>query len=564
MKTRRGVLSFLWAAVLCGTLLVVPPEQRPWLVPVALMAVATLLFLREKKTEILADDWEIAYRGLCDNSRDPTLVLTPQGVVVYANTSYREVTGFQLETLVRQTVLQSIPERYHSECEELLERARQGEETERVELELEAEGGVRIPVDGSFHLAPGPGERPDCLVGIFEDLRERKEAEKALRESEERFRHAQKMEAVGRLAGGVAHDFNNLLTVIFSYASFIEADAEDPESVLSSVKELLDTSSRAANLTKQLLLFSRRQKEGELDVVEMNPLITEMSHLAKRILGERITLQLSLEASCDKVLGDRAQLEQIVMNLLVNAKDAMPEGGQIELKSADVYVDKADAAEGLDSGHYVQFSVRDSGCGIDSEILEQIFEPYFTTKSVGRGTGLGLPTVYAIVKFYNGGIRVDSEPDQGTEFKVLLPVAGATPQRVGEAPEVSQRRGGETILLVEDEDAVRGAVSRMLKRSGYSVVEARDAEEGMALLDQGEPRFDLLVTDLVLPKMSGPELARIYSDRCPKGKILFVSGYPADRVTEPGFPGDGAFLAKPFRRQDLNRKLKELLDREPV
>lgn len=500
---------------------------------------------------------ESLYRGLCDNANDLILVLAPDGTIVYANPSWCRAAGYDGEQTTGLPMLYCIAGEYRLSCQDAFHQALLGEHPPARELHILRPDGKTVIIEGSFHCSLTPDGQPTSVIAIFRDLTQQRAVASALVETEERFRHSQKMEAIGRMAGGVAHDFNNLLTVIFSYANFIEADVDDPEEVLKSVKELQATGRKAASLTKQLLLFSRRQNSHE-EVVSLNNVITDLSRLAKRIIGERVELKLALEAGNDRVLADSSQLEQVLMNLIVNATDAMDGRGVIEVTTADRELPQNTV--GLEPGHYVELTVADNGCGIPPHLLKRIFEPYFTTKNRGDGTGLGLSTVYAIVEGCNGRIEARSRDTGGTEFSILLPRCEGSAQEDPSSLVVDWQGSGERILLVEDEDGVRKVIAKMLENAGYDVLVAADAEAGLALLQEHGSDVQLLVTDLVLPNMSGPELAREYASLYPEGKILYISGYPADTIEKHGLPGNGAFLPKPFRRAELGLKLRELLE----
>jgi PAS domain S-box-containing protein len=393
-----------------------------------------------------------------------------------------------------------------------------------------------------------------CIISAIQDITERKKLEEQLRQS-------QKMEAVGLLAGGVAHDFNNLLGVILGYADLIAEQVASQRELCEEVEQIRNAAERAASLTKQLLAFSRRQLLKPI-VLDLNGVVSETERLLGRLIGEHIVLVTKLEPALGRVKADRAQIEQVIMNLAVNARDAMPLGGTLTIETANVVLDAEYAREhiGAHPGRYVMLAMSDTGVGMDNETQARVFEPFFTTKDPGKGTGLGLATVYGIVKQSEGSIWLYSEIGRGTTFKIYLPevddpLESAT-ARVRATP---QAKGTEVILLVEDEDALRNLVFDYLRRTGYAVLAARNAQEAMERC-RGT-HINLLLTDVVLPGVSGPELAREVREMHPTAKVLFVSGYTDGAMAQHGLLEHGAkLLHKPFRMPELGRMIRDVLD----
>jgi len=381
---------------------------------------------------------------------------------------------------------------------------------------------------------------------------------------EEQLRQAQKMEAIGRLAGGVAHDFNNLLTVIGGYTQLMLVRIPPGDDLRKDVEEVAKAGERAASLTSQLLAFSRKQIIAPT-VLNLNDAISETKKLLGRLIGEDIELVTVLDLDLGNAKADPSQVEQVIMNLAVNARDAMPEGGKLALSTGNAVLDESYVKEnpGSHAGPHVFLSVSDSGIGMDSETLSHLFEPFFTTKEQGKGTGLGLSTVYGIVKQSGGSIRVQSEPGHGTTFKVYLPrvdqpvgPAGKAVASLAAAP-----KGTETVLLVEDEEAVRRLTHAVLRRNGYEVLTAGDGEEALRTLQQHQGTIHLLLTDVVLPRMGGREIALQVSRLRPEIKVLFTSGYSGRAFAENGTLEPGmAFLPKPFTPEELLRKVREILE----
>jgi nitrogen-specific signal transduction histidine kinase/ActR/RegA family two-component response regulator len=380
---------------------------------------------------------------------------------------------------------------------------------------------------------------------------------------EEQLRQAQKMDAVGQLAGGVAHDFNNLLTVITSYGQFLLNALPEQDPRRSDAHQITQAAARAASLTRQLLAFSRRQML-QPQVLDLNEVIADMERLLRRVISEDISLVTQFENNIGAVRADRSQIEQVVMNLVVNARDAMPTGGVLAISTRVVTLDAAYARRhaGVNPGRHVVFSVRDTGVGMDAATQQRIFEPFFTTKAKGKGTGLGLSTVYGIVRQSGGHIEVRSSPGRGTAFEILLPqVSVALPAKaelpIGSAPP----RGTETVLVVEDEDAVRHIVRRVLESQGYGILEARDGHDAVRICEQRGNEIDLVLSDVIMPGMGGRELARSLATSRPGLPILFMSGYNEDGelAGTDGAPADGV-LAKPFTAETLARQVREALD----
>ncbi|MGH7171399.1 MAG: HDOD domain-containing protein [Gemmataceae bacterium] len=392
------------------------------------------------------------------------------------------------------------------------------------------------------------------------------QSEAALRRSEEQLRQAQKMEAIGQLAGGVAHDFNNLLTIISGYSDLLLNGILGPQdSAREAVTEIRKAAERATTLTRQLLAFSRRQVLNP-QVLVLNSVIQDMDKMLRRLIGEDVQLASLLAANLDAVKADPGQIEQVLLNLAVNARDAMPQGGRLTLETANVVLDETYTRShpGIQPGPFVMLAVTDSGCGMDEATQARIFEPFFTTKGAGKGTGLGLATVYGIVKQSGGSIYVYSEVGRGTSFKVYLPRTEETSiahlRPAGPTPPA--RAGGqETLLIVEDDDSVRALTRTVLRGHSYNVIEAVDAEEALRWVEEHPQPIHLLVTDVVMPGMSGRALAERLSASRPELKVLYVSGYTDDAVVRHGLlEAEIAFLQKPFTPDALARKVRELLD----
>ncbi|MBV9775384.1 MAG: response regulator, partial [Gemmatimonadetes bacterium] len=423
------------------------------------------------------------------------------------------------------------------------------------------DGGRRAWVRRVLSPVRDPGGRTVGVLGILWDVTEQRRLEAHVSQ-------ASKMDALGQLAGGIAHDFNNLLTAIQGYTDVLLMDfppGPDEHPARKGLEEIQNVCHRAAELTNQLLAFSRKQV---LDprVLDLNSVIASTDRLLRRLLGEDIDITTEFAPGLGPVRADPGRIEQVLVNLAVNARDAMPEGGRLTITTADVHLAGADALRyAAEPGAYVKLSVADTGHGMDAETQARVFEPFFTTKEAGKGTGLGLSNVYGIVRQSGGFVRVRSEPGRGTEFEVYLPRAeraadAASPATSG-APQAS-RAGTETILLLEDEPAVREVMRRILLRAGYTVLEARGVEEARRVAGDPSTRIDLLVSDVVMPGMKGPSVARELLGMRPGMKVIFISGYADEERMERGWlEPDTPFLQKPFTPATLLDAVRKLLDR---
>jgi len=382
---------------------------------------------------------------------------------------------------------------------------------------------------------------------------------------EQQLRQAQKMEAIGQLAGGIAHDFNNLLTVINGYGRFI-ADALGPgDALYSDAQEIVAAGERAASLTRQLLAFSRRQML-ETTILSLNEVLSEMSSMLQRLIGEQVKLDLRLGSDLWAVRADRGQVQQIVINLSINARDAMPEGGTLTLETANVEwsdVPPGGQAE-VPPGAYVMLAVSDTGYGMTPEVMGHLFEPFFTTKGPDRGTGLGLATIYGIVKQTGGSIDVSSEPYQGTTFRIYLPRSDETCEEDDTPNTAVLPRGGETLLVVEDQDEVRRLTVRMLEHLGYRVLSGETPQDALRAGEASDMTVDLVVTDVVMPGTSGRDVVDKLLGRYPEMRALYMSGHSEDAMAGGQAPDAGmALIRKPFTLDELARKVRAVLDGRP-
>ncbi len=393
----------------------------------------------------------------------------------------------------------------------------------------------------------------------------RRRAEAALRRSEEQLRHAQKMEAVGRLAGGVAHDFNNILSVILSYGELVLAELRPEDPIHADIQEVCKAAGRAADLTRQLLLFSRHEVV-EPKVLDLNRILGDMGKMLQRVVGEDVELSTIMAPDVGRIRAESSHVEQVIVNLVVNARDAMPNGGTLVIETANEDLDETFASSHLAAkpGPYVVLSVTDTGCGMDQATQNRIFEPFFTTKEQGKGTGLGLSTVFGIVQQSGGCLSVLSDVDRGTAFRIYLPRVDEALSDEPAPPGSTTLRGSETILLVEDEGQVRAIFHSALRRQGYQVLDAASGVEALALVAAHPGTIHLLVTDVVMPLMSGPELAQRVTARLPGIRVLCMSGYSDDSVSRHQLREAGvAFLQKPVTPSVLAAKVREVLDTPP-
>ncbi len=416
--------------------------------------------------------------------------------------------------------------------------------------------GDKLHLSFTTSVMNDENENPIVIIGIAVDLTEKKQLEKQLYQ-------AQKMEAIGQLAGGIAHDFNNLLTVIDGYSEHLLVRCNEKKIEHAYVRQIRKASERAGSLTQQLLAFSRRQLM-QPKLIHLNDLVREMVTLLKRLIGEDVELSTLLNPDIGYVRADKNQLEQVVMNLALNARDAMTEGGQLSIETKRVMLDQhyKNSHAGVNEGPYVMLAVSDTGVGMDKETQSRIFEPFFTTKEKGKGTGLGLATVYGIIKQSKGHIWVYSEPGRGTSFKIYLPAAKGNLKASNDGKkEQVLLKGDETVLVVEDEFMVRELVVNSLKQYGYSVLEASNGRQALELIKSNENAIQLVITDVVMPEVSGQKLVKALSEQYPDIKAIFMSGYSDHAVTNHGLIEERAFfIQKPFSPATLAQKVRDILD----
>ena len=503
---------------------------------------------------------EDRYRTLVENIEEGIGIVDSAETFLFANPAAEKVFGVGRGGLTGRTLKEFMSDEEYQRTRVETEKRRRGEKSTYEQEIIRPDGTVRrieltatpqFDKEGAF----------SHTLGIFHDITDERRTEEALRKSEERLAQAQKLEAIGRLAGGVAHDFNNLLTVIRGYADLLDEQLHETHPMKGDAREIKRAADRAADLTAQLLAFSRGQVMRPR-ILDLNDVVRGMQNMIGRLIGEDIELRTILAPDPATIKADQGQLEQVTMNLAANARDAMPRGGVLTIRTG-TYSSGPDGTEHAEmpAGDYVTLEVSDTGVGIDKETLARIFEPFFTTKEVGRGTGLGLATVYGIVKQSGGYIYCASQPTAGTTFIVYLPrVSEAVPGK-STAAEARSRSGTESVLVVEDEEAICNFILSILRRNGYDATGARSGAEAMSIFSSRPGGFRLLLADVVMPRMSGIELGRWIAEVNPGVKILYMTGYSKHSLVQADSP-DGALdiLRKPFTAEQLLTKIREVLD----
>ena len=505
---------------------------------------------------------EARYRGLIHASIQAILIQVG-GVVRLGNPALASLLGYETpdQCLGRSIWSFVAPEERDVVAGHMHARLAGLPAPSRFECRIVTRDGESVWVDCSVTTVPWDGET--AILATMVDISERKRAEEALRLSEEQLRQAQKMEAVGRLAGGVAHDFNNLLTVISSYSELLLQDVGSRDPVVrADLQEIRNAATTASSLTRQLLAFTRQQVL-QPRVLAINEVVGSSVNLLKRLLGEDIAIHIELDAGGPRIKADAGQLEQVLINLAVNARDAMPDGGNLTIETTVMQFDwdYDGPLAPVVPGRYAVLTVTDDGVGMSDETQRRVFEPFFTTKELGKGTGLGLSTVYGIVKQCGGFVRVQSDLGRGTKFTIYMPVADGPDRPEVARPRADNLSGIETLLLVEDAAAVRAVMRRSLERFGYTVVEAPDGQTALVHAARSAAVIDLLVTDLVLPAMSGRQLAARLRETRPDLPVVYMSGHTDDVVLRSGdLEKRATFLQKPFTTEALVRAVREMLD----
>jgi len=512
------------------------------------VAIITDITKRKQAEKALADSEE-RYRSLVDNAVFGIFRSSISGEILDVNPAMVAMLGYdRAEEVLALNLTKDV---YRSPDERQRFIGSSAALSGGVEVEWKTRTGKIIQVRLSGRAIRDTAGQLAGFEAIAEDISQRKLLER-------QFQQAQKMEAIGRLAGGIAHDFNNLLTVISACNDLLMDQFRDNESVVATLQEVEHVTEQGAGLVRQLMAFSGRQPQRQ-EVVSLKDLIGSSERIFSILAGEDIRVELDLQGSEVRVAIESVQLEQVLMNLVTNARDAMPHGGTITIAISTVDLDDDATAlyGGIKPGKYVRLSVSDTGAGIPAEIQPHIFEPFFTTKEKGKGTGLGLSTVYGIVHQHNGYIGCTSVAGLGTTFAIMLPSASMrVPSVSGTRTTAAPREGVERILLVDDEALLRKSVRRILEQAGYTVIEAADGFEALTMIQEHQDGFELLITDIVLPKMRGTELAQRLVPMYPHMKVLYMSGYAEDAVLD-----DSAhFIPKPFKRDVLVRKVREVLD----
>jgi len=549
----------IWARVLTSPLRDETGREALWLAMIEDISDA-------KRAEEALRESEARMRAIVETAVDGIVTIGEGGRIESFNPAAERLFGYTASEAIGQNVSLLMPAPYREEHDDYLRNYLATGVRKVIGIGREVVGrhkdGSEFPIDiavTEFRL----GERR-LFTGIVRDLTARKLAEEGRAQAEEQLRQSQKLEAIGQLAGGVAHDFNNTLGVITGYGERARKQIPEGHPARPRLEQMIKAAERAAGLTRQLLAFSRKQVM-EPRLLELNAVVSDLDKMLRRVVGEDVEIEVRAAERLGTVRVDPTQIQQIIMNLVVNARDAMPKGGRLTIETADAEFDESYAAEHppAKAGRFVMLAISDTGIGMDAETQRRIFEPFFTTKPAGEGTGLGLATVYGIVKQSGGYIWVYSEPGQGTTFKVYLPcVDEPTPAEAAAAAATPAPRGHETVLLVEDTESLREMIREVLAEQGYTVLLASQGEEALALAREHEEAIDLLLTDVVMPKLGGGDLARQLRRLRPAVRVLYMSGYTNGAVSRQGVLDEGVvLLEKPFTGDRLAHAVREALDR---
>jgi PAS domain S-box-containing protein len=551
-------------SILCKNGEIKQIECKPTLLDDGRIVVILFDITERKRAEEALSHSEEQYRLIAENTTDLICTLDLQGNFHYVSPSFKEALGYSSEELTGLNAFSLIHPDELETAMKIFQQALVNKEGGHLEFRYRHKNGNwRVFESVGNWVFNGNGTPRESVI-VSRDITERRQTEEKMAALQEQLGQAQKMEAIGRLAGGIAHDFNNILAVIQGYSDLCLCSIPKEDPLREDIQGIANAVRRAANLISQLLTFSRRQAM-EMEVIDLNPLLRNLEKMLCRVIGEDIELVTLLADDLGRVKADPGQIEQILLNLAVNSRDAMPSGGKLTIETANVTLKETYSQDhpGLAPGHYVMVSITDTGLGMSQEVKERIFEPFFTTKEMGKGTGLGLSMVYGIVKQSGGHIRVDSEPGKGTVFRVYLPRVDEPPVEVEEKEIGGAPLGKETILVVEDEEEVRRLAVRILERHGYRVLEASCVNDALALCKEPNKPIHLILTDIVMPEMSGPQLAKQLSSLHPQLKVLYMSGYTDNAIVHQGDLKDGVnYIQKPFTMDGLAKKMREVLDKD--
>ncbi|HUK90174.1 MAG TPA: PAS domain S-box protein, partial [Blastocatellia bacterium] len=507
---------------------------------------------------------EARLAGILNIADDAVISINEKQTIILFNEGAQQVFGYSRDEVLGHPLSMLLPERFHEHGRDV-ELFRQSKDVvrkmgERREIFGRRKDGAEFPAEASISKLETSDER--VLTVMLRDITERKRTEEALRHSEEQLRQSQKMEAVGRLAGGIAHDFNNLLTAIIGYSELASLRINPADPISGNLDEIAKAAQRAASLTAQLLAFSRKQML-QPRVLDLSEQVRDIEEMLRRVIGEDIDLITILDSELWRVRVDPNQVQQVIVNLAVNARDAMPEGGTLTIETANIEVDEQYAQDhpGAGPGPHVLLAITDTGVGMNKETKEHIFEPFFTTKEMGKGTGLGLSTVYGIIRQSGGNVWVSSEPGKGSSFTIILP-AIQSPEHEAERTVLSGSvtQGQETVLVVEDQETVLKLVRDILEHQGYRVLHALRPSDAITICNEYDGPIHLMITDVIMPQMNGRQLADYVAPTRPDMRVLFMSGYTDNAMVKEGILGPGAaFIQKPFQMSSLLYSVRDVL-----